>query len=104
MKGLRAKVEILSAEEIQRIHKASLEIFEGVGLHMPNDEGLRRCEKLGAQADYEQGIMRIPVSVMEDFLKQLKRDSETDQKTHKGLYIHPGVLCRLQNQTAQIWH
>ncbi len=80
MKNLRANVEILSGEEIQSIHNASLNILENVGIHMPNDECLRRCEKIGAQVDYIQGIMRIPSVVMEDFLKELRKVMPKDEE------------------------
>lgn len=73
MKNLRANIEILSEQEIQNIHKASLEILERVGIHMPNDECLRRCEKIGARIDYVRGVMRIPVGVMDNLLQELKK-------------------------------
>ena len=95
MKHLLAKVEILSPEEIQRIHKASLEILERVGLHMPSDECLRRCEKIGAQADYANGIMRIPVSVMEDFLKQLKTHKDPQEVSSVSQPLSGGISTQV---------
>lgn len=78
MKGLRAKIEVLTQEEIMMIHKAALRILEQTGMSMPNKECLRRCEKAGAVVDYDNEIMRIPASVMEALLSDFKRNNPMD--------------------------
>ncbi|NLO83437.1 MAG: hypothetical protein GX094_10360 [Clostridiales bacterium] len=75
MKGLRAKVEVLSRDEILQIHKAALGVLEKTGMSMPSEECLRRCERAGAVVDYDKEIMRIPASVMEDLLKEFKANN-----------------------------
>lgn len=95
MQRLKANLEILSEQEIARIHKASLEILERVGIHMPNDECLRRCEKNGAKVDYLKGIMYIPVSVMENFLKDLKKSTDQDQDPNVVKPLSGGISTQV---------
>lgn len=78
MKKLRAKVEILTQEEILQIHNASLRVLEQTGMSMPNRECLSRCEKVGAVVDYDKETIRIPVSVMEDLLTEFKQNKSTE--------------------------
>lgn len=73
MKQLRATLEVLSQEEILAIHNASLNILERVGMHMPNRECLRRCEKAGAVVDFDTEVMRIPHTVMESLLAEFRK-------------------------------
>lgn len=77
MKNLRAKVEVLSQDEILEIHKASLRILERTGMSLPNKECLARCEKAGAVVDYEKETIRIPISVMEELLAEFKNSNAT---------------------------
>ncbi len=72
MRRMLSKVEILTQEEVVRIHKAALNVLEKTGMGMPNDECLRRCQKAGAAVDFDKQVIKIPVSVMEDFVKKLK--------------------------------
>ncbi|MHB1365079.1 MAG: trimethylamine methyltransferase family protein [Eubacteriales bacterium] len=69
MKRMLSRVEILSQEEVQLIHKAALGILEKTGIQMPDDECLRRCEKVGAKVDYVSGVVCIPREVMEDIIE-----------------------------------
>ena len=80
MKGLRAKIEVLSQDEIMQIHNAALRILEKTGMSMPSQECLRRCEKAGAVVDYDQELLRIPASLMEDLIRDYKQTNprETD--------------------------
>ena len=74
MKNLRAKIEILTQDEILQIHKASLKILEHTGMGMPNKECLTRCRNAGAVVDFDKEVMRIPASVMEDLLSEYRRN------------------------------
>jgi trimethylamine--corrinoid protein Co-methyltransferase len=70
MKELISKVEVLSQDEIFKIHKAALAILARTGMGLPNKECLARCEKAGAVVDYEKEIIKLPVSVMENLLTE----------------------------------
>jgi trimethylamine--corrinoid protein Co-methyltransferase len=72
MKQLRALVEVLSRDELQAIHEASLGILEKAGVRMPNEDCLGLVRKQGAVVDFERQVMRIPPFVMEEFVQRLR--------------------------------
>ena len=74
MGRINAKVEVLSSEEIARVHEASLHILEKTGFKVPHEECLNRCERLGAMVDRKSQVVRVPRSVMETMLAQVKSE------------------------------
>ena len=65
---------VLTDQQIERIHAASLTILETVGVVMPHPEMLSRFADCGAAVDREQSTVRIPPSLVEDCLcKAAKR-------------------------------
>lgn len=61
-------LEVLSQEDVRRIHQASLEVIETVGVHFPSDWALEILEEAGARVDWESQIARIPGHVIEEAL------------------------------------
>jgi len=59
----------LSPNQIQRIHEASLEILEQVGLLVRNEKARRRFGEHGCKVDGETLSVKIPHAVVEEFLK-----------------------------------
>ena len=51
---------VLTDEQIERIHSASLEVLERVGVHVPHAETLERFADVGASVDREAEVVRIP--------------------------------------------
>jgi trimethylamine--corrinoid protein Co-methyltransferase len=62
--GLFGAVEILSEEEIERIHNASLQILEEVGALFEDPEAQEALRKSGARVDGE--IVRFPAELVEE--------------------------------------
>jgi trimethylamine--corrinoid protein Co-methyltransferase len=60
-------VELLTHEQVERVHEASLEILENVGLLVRNDEARERFVKHGCHEDVETKIIKIPSAVVEHF-------------------------------------
>ena len=52
--------KVLSDDQINRIHQASLAILERVGVVVPHEEVLRRFADSGASVDWEKQHVRIP--------------------------------------------
>ena len=76
MRGMRSKVEVLSQDEIELIHKESLRILENVGVSVPSDEYLDACEKAGAKVERSTSTVKIPSKLMEILmLEHIKADS-----------------------------
>ncbi len=65
----RLKLEILSPEEIERIHSTTLDIMEKVGVRFPSQNALKIWESHGAQVDWSSSVVKIPSSLIENALK-----------------------------------
>lgn len=62
-------LRVLDTEQLERLHRASLEILETVGVRIPHEEMRRRFVEAGARVDEEPGLVRIPEAVVESSLK-----------------------------------
>ena len=60
-------VELLTHEQVERVHEASLEILENVGLLVRNEEARERFVKHGCHVDVETQIIKFPSAVVEHF-------------------------------------
>lgn len=76
MKKIISNIEVLSSDEINLIHNASAKLLEETGIHVPNQEILQMCEKLGAKADYQKEILRIPKELLEEILNEVRKLSK----------------------------
>jgi trimethylamine:corrinoid methyltransferase-like protein len=45
MKQIHARIVLLSAEEIERIHAATIEVLHDTNCHLPHKEVLNRCPR-----------------------------------------------------------
>ncbi len=79
MNRLRSSVSVLSGDEIERIHVASLRILERTGVKMPERECLAACAEAGAEVDAGAQIVRIPARVMDDALCRMRREVHSDE-------------------------
>lgn len=61
--------QVLSPEQIRRVHEASLSILERTGVIVPHPETLSRFAEVGAVVDIEKQTVRIPASVVERSLQ-----------------------------------
>jgi trimethylamine--corrinoid protein Co-methyltransferase len=64
----RLKLEILTTEEIKKIHEATLWIIEHVGIRFPSQRALEIWEANGAVVDREKKIVKVKGDVIEDAL------------------------------------
>lgn len=60
---------LLTPEQIQRIHDASLEILENVGLLVRNEPARLLFDKHGCKVDAETQVVRFPPAVVEKYRK-----------------------------------
>jgi trimethylamine--corrinoid protein Co-methyltransferase len=65
----KLRLEILSREEIQRIHTASLDIIENAGVRFPSKRALDIWEAHGARVDRSTYIVKVPGHIIEEALK-----------------------------------
>jgi trimethylamine:corrinoid methyltransferase-like protein len=65
----KISLEILTPEEILRLHTATLDIIEKTGVRFPSKRALDIWEAHGAQVDRETSIVKVPGQIIEDALK-----------------------------------
>ena len=65
----RLRLEILSAEDVRRIHTATLDVIESVGVRFPSQKALDILGAHRATVDRSTSIVKIPGYVVEDTLK-----------------------------------
>src|SRR5574341_23086 len=66
----KLKLEILKPGEVQRIHTATLDLIENVGVRFPSQKALDIWQAHGAQVDRNTSIVKAPGHVIEEALKQ----------------------------------
>jgi trimethylamine---corrinoid protein Co-methyltransferase len=65
----RVKLEILSLEDILRIHEATLYLLENVGVKFPSPRALDIWAQAGAQVDFDKMIVKAKAGLIESALK-----------------------------------
>jgi trimethylamine---corrinoid protein Co-methyltransferase len=70
----KLSLNILSRQEVEQIHSATLEIIESVGIRFPSEWALDILEANGAQVDRQTQIARIPGEVVETCLAKAPPD------------------------------
>ena len=91
--------KVLSKEQINQIHNASLEILERIGIFIPHDEILKRFENYGANVNRSEKRVKIPNElVMECISKAGKKFTIYGRDLSKKAEF--GVGKRNYNTTA----
>jgi trimethylamine--corrinoid protein Co-methyltransferase len=70
----RLRLEILSPQDIQRLHSATLSIIEKTGVRFPSPKALRIWEAHGATVDWDSMIVKVRPEIIEDALKHAPPD------------------------------
>jgi trimethylamine--corrinoid protein Co-methyltransferase len=107
-------LEILSQDEIQKIHLATFEVLETVGVMFEHDAALKIFEQAGAVVDSKRRIVRIPEYLVNEALKKtpsqvifLARDKKYNLRIG-GKRVHftngYGAIYVLDPQTGERRH
>jgi trimethylamine--corrinoid protein Co-methyltransferase len=64
----KLRLAILDEDAVRRIHAASLDVIERVGVRFPSPKALDLLEAHGAQVDRESMVARIPGHIIEQYL------------------------------------
>lgn len=64
-----AQLRVLHEEQLERIHRASLELLDTVGVRLPHAEVRRRFADEGARVDEAAEVVRIPEDLVERSLQ-----------------------------------
>jgi trimethylamine--corrinoid protein Co-methyltransferase len=66
---LRPRVEVMPPSAIRRIHEATLDVIERVGVRFPSPVALDIWQAHGATVDRATSVVRVPARIMEDALR-----------------------------------
>ncbi len=66
----KLKLEILTPQEVQKIHDATLHIIENVGVRFPSKRALKIWEANGATVDHDSMIVKAKPQLIEDAIKK----------------------------------
>ena len=103
MKKINSKIEILTQDEIEQIHQATLEILETVGVRLPQDRVLDMLEARGATIDRKTGIAKLPKSLVEQALQETRpTQGESALPPYHGLNykVGPGNQANIVDYKA----
>ncbi len=67
--GVRPQLEVLSPAAIRRIHEATLEVIEKVGVRFPSEQALDIWAGHGAAVDRATSIVKVPAHIIEAALR-----------------------------------
>jgi len=66
----KLRMDVLSKEDIEKIHRASLEIMQDVGVRFPSEKALDILEQAGAQVDRDRMVAKIPSKLVMDAIAE----------------------------------
>ena len=64
-----ARLEFLTQDGLDQLHRATLEVLSEVGMEIGSVEALKVCEKGGCAVDYDNKTVRIPQYVVEEAIR-----------------------------------
>lgn len=70
----KLSLNVLSREEVEKIHLATLDVIETVGIRFPSQKALDILEAHGAAVDRQSMVARIPGQVIETYLAKAPPD------------------------------
>jgi trimethylamine--corrinoid protein Co-methyltransferase len=89
--------EYFTKEEIEKIHSATLEVLEKVGVKIEEENALKLLDSIGADVDFTKKIAKIPPHIVKEAIKNSPnsvlfagRDSKFDLKL-EGKRVHFGL-------------
>jgi len=96
-----SRLEVLSKEEIKRIHGESLTILEETGVKILDEDTLRMLSRSGVDVDFNNNLARFPESLVKEALRScpksfiaLNRDKENGVKIGgDSIYIVSGFYA-----------
>ncbi|HKJ26345.1 MAG TPA: trimethylamine methyltransferase family protein, partial [Anaerolineales bacterium] len=66
----KLSLDILTKEELDKIHEATLQIIENTGVRFPSERALAIWEAHGAEVDHDSQVVKVTGEVIEEALKQ----------------------------------
>ncbi len=64
-------LEILTDEQVEEIHRGTLEVLWTTGIRIEHKKALKLFEKAGCRVDYDEMRVRFPPSLVEEYLRNV---------------------------------
>ena len=101
---MKSKLKLLSKDEKHRIHTASLDLLESVGVLVDHEETRNRLKEIGANVNHEK-IVKFPQDLVTEFIKKapsslvwMGRDPKDDLQVGGSAYParpkRPSIMLR----------
>ena len=62
-------LQILSEDDVEKIHNATLNIIQNIGVRFPSEQALKIWEKNGAEVDHDIQVVKAPKELIEEAIK-----------------------------------
>ena len=87
-------LEILTEEQVEAIHKGTLEVLWVTGVRMEHEGALKLLEKNGCKVDYHELRVRIPPALVEECLRKTPSSFHARARDSKNsLMVGGNTLC-----------
>ena len=87
-------LEILAEEEVEAIHRGTLEVLWVTGVRMEHERALKLFEKNGCKVDHDEMRVRIPQGLVEECLRKTPSNFHAPARDPKNsLMIGGNTLC-----------
>jgi trimethylamine--corrinoid protein Co-methyltransferase len=73
MKEIHSRIEVLNEGDVERLHRATLEVLVTVGCRLPNKRVLEMMDRAGAKVDYAAATARLPAELVETAIHETAR-------------------------------
>lgn len=94
--GPRPAFDILTQDELERVHQATLQVLANTGVNVRSDHVLKRLADGGATVDFEKSLARFPASMVEAALEAAPKSyllASRDASVDLTLDRSRGYIC-----------
>ena len=99
----RLKWDVLSPAELERIHEATLEILEDVGIRFPSDKALAILEQNGCEVDRATQVALLPRKVVMEAVARAPREYTLAGRDADADMLIDGKHCYLSNDGSGVF-
>ena len=94
---------MLSPAELERIHEATLEIMEDVGIRFPSDKALGILERNGCEVDRATQVAKLPRKVVMEAVAQAPNEYTLAGRDADADMLIDGKHCYLSNDGSGVF-
>ena len=99
----RLSWDVLSRPDLERIHEATLEIMEDVGIRFPSEKALAILERNGCEVDRGAQIAKLPRMIVMDAVAQAPKEYVLAGRDPAADMLIDGKHCYLSNDGSGVF-